>query len=91
MPAGAAAREIRGALGATASEANLHARAQRLRTQTQALCGALLSLLFMPVRLRPRVRFLGYSLAGGEEAGSVVEELVQRDRGGGLEYWTGGE
>ncbi|XP_066319965.1 uncharacterized protein [Miscanthus floridulus] len=31
-------REIRGALGATASEANLHARAQRLRTQTQALC-----------------------------------------------------
>ena len=91
MPAGAAAREIRGALGATASEANLHARTQLRRTQTQALCGALLSLLFMPVRLRPRVRFLGYSLAEGEEAGSVVEELVQRDRGGGLEYWTGGE
>lgn len=35
------------------------------------------------------MRFLGYSLAvaaaGGEEAGSVVEELVQRDRGGGLD------
>jgi hypothetical protein len=58
-------REIRGALGARVAAAH----AGPLRR---------FIVFIYNIRLRPRVRFLDYSLAGGEEAGSVVEEEIAR-------------